>query len=83
VSQAPAISLSPEKAREVIREGARRAMGKIGEIEPLRFDPPYTLRWQFAQTREADGMLSAYPEGTRIDPVTVEFKSEDFLKLPL
>jgi D-amino peptidase len=83
LSQAPAISLSPEKAREMIREGAKRAMGKIGEIEPLRFDPPYTLRWQFGQTREANDMLSAYPEATRIDPVTLEFKSDSFLKLPL
>jgi D-amino peptidase len=83
LSQAPAISLSPQKAREVIREAARRAMGRIGEIPPLRFDPPYTLRWQFTKSKSADEMMAAHPEATRMDEVTVEFRSDDFLALPL
>jgi len=83
LSQAAAISLSPEKARQLIREGAKRAIGRIGEVQPLRFDPPYTLRWQFHNDKAADKMLAAHPEAARIDPVTLEFKSDDFLKLPL
>ncbi len=83
MSQAPAVSFSPQKARQIIREGAKRAMGKIGKIEPLRFDPPYTLRWQFQTAKGAQDMLAAHPQATRIDPVTLEFKSDDFGKLPL
>lgn len=83
MSQAPAISLSPQKARQLIREGARRGMSKIGKIEPLRFDPPYILRWQFQTRKGADDMMAANPQATRIDPVTLEFKSDDFSSLPL
>jgi D-amino peptidase len=83
LSQAPAISLSPQKAREMIREGAKRAMGRIGEILPLSFQPPYVLRWQFQTAKGANDMMAAHPEATRIDPVTLEFTSQDFSKLPL
>lgn len=83
MSQAPAVSLSPQKARKVIREAAKRAMAKIGQIKPLRFDPPYVLRWPFQTSKAADDMMAACPGATRIDPVTLEFRSDDFLKLPL
>lgn len=39
-----AIHLSPAAARDAIREGAERALRRLQEIEPLRFDPPYELR---------------------------------------
>jgi D-amino peptidase len=83
LSQAPAVSLSPQKARELIREAAKRAMGKIGQIQPLRFDPPYVLRWQFQTRKGADDMMAGQPGATRIDPVTLEFEADDFAKLPL
>jgi hypothetical protein len=28
-------------------------------------------------------MMAAHPEASRIDPVTLEFKSQDFVELPL
>jgi len=82
LTEAPAISLSPEQARRVIRDAARRAMARIGEVWPLRFDPPYTLRWPFTEARFADQMLASHPEAIRIDPLTVEFRSDDFSTLP-
>jgi hypothetical protein len=36
------IHLAPQKAREVIREAARRAMNRVGEIKPFCYEPPYT-----------------------------------------
>ncbi len=48
LSQAPVASLSSEKAREVIREVANRAMSKVDRLKLLRFEAPYTLRWRFA-----------------------------------
>jgi D-amino peptidase len=83
MSQAPAISLSPKKARQLIREGAKRAMSRIGQIEPLRFHPPYVLRWQFQTSKGADDMMAVHPQANRIDPVTLEFKADDFMELPL
>lgn len=66
-----AVSLSPERAREVIREAARRAMDKIGVIEPFRLEPPYTMRVQYTEKKYADGAMRH--EGmARIDETTVE-----------
>lgn len=38
-----AIHLSPEAARKTIREAAERALQRLDEFEPLRFEPPYEL----------------------------------------
>lgn len=83
LSPAPMLSLSPERAREVIREGARVALERVGEVPPLRFDPPYTLRWPFPKPEHADEMMAAHPDASRIDELTLEFRSRDYWKLPL
>jgi len=68
---AVAVSLAPEKARAVIREGARQAMGKIGQIAPVHFAPPFVLRTQFLEAKYADE--AAKRAGVRrIDEVTIE-----------
>jgi len=82
LSPAPALSLAPEKACQVIREGARRAMGRVGSIPPLRFEPPYTLEWQFSEAQAADEM-AARPGAIRVDATTVAFESDAFFELPL
>lgn len=56
-------------------------MGRIGEIAPLRFEPPYTLRWQFTEGKHADQMMASNPVATRIDERTVETRSDDLLEL--
>lgn len=66
-----AVSLSPEKAREVIQESARRAMDKIGSIEPFRMDPPYTMRVQYIEDKYAESVMG-HPGMVRIDETTVE-----------
>jgi len=49
-----AVSLSPAKAQDVIREAARRAMTKIGSVEPFRLDPPYTMRVEYTDEKYAE-----------------------------
>jgi len=44
LSRYAAISIPPEKARALIREGAKRAMARIGDIKPFALDPPYTYQ---------------------------------------
>ncbi len=80
LSQAPAISLPPQKAREVIREAAKRAMTKIGAIAPFRVESPYTLRIKFTKARYADES-AARPGIKRIDSTTVEVEGDDLSKL--
>ena len=66
-----AVSLSPEKAREVIRKAARRAMAKIGDLEPFKLEPPYTMRVQYIEEKYAEGMREQ--SGIyRVDDTTVE-----------
>jgi D-amino peptidase len=36
-------SWTPARAREMIREGAKRAIGRIGEILPYKIEGPYTI----------------------------------------
>jgi D-amino peptidase len=50
----PALSLAPEKARDVIRQAVQRALERRGEIRPFRFDPPYTIRTRFYQEAHAE-----------------------------
>ena len=38
-----AIHVSPIKAREMIRHGARSAVGKVGSVERFWIDPPYQM----------------------------------------
>ncbi|MCP4582893.1 MAG: M55 family metallopeptidase [candidate division Zixibacteria bacterium] len=83
LAQAATVSLSPEKARQIIKRNAIKAVGKIGEIKPFKIDPPYLLNWRFFNTEEADKMLNSFPEAKRIDDLTLEFKADDFCKLPL
>jgi D-amino peptidase len=75
---APAISLSPEKARVVIRDAAKRAMAKIGSsVEPYRIEPPFTLRTQFTEVKLADHAM-AQPGVRRVDATTIEIERSDY-----
>lgn len=78
LAQAPAISLSPERARAVIQEAAAQAMARIDQVPPLTFDPPYIFRWQFEDNKAADQIVAGHPETIRVDPRTLEFRSDDF-----
>lgn len=76
LSVVPALSLAPERARDVIREAARRAMMKVDAIEPYRADPPFQLRVRFTEARFAKG-LATRPGVTRIDETTVAMEDAE------
>ena len=65
------VSLSPARARGVIREAAERAMGKVGDVEPFRVDPPYTMRVQYTEAKYAEQM-SQHEGVERVDDTTVK-----------
>lgn len=48
-----AIHIHPTKARELIREGARRAIERVGEIERFWLEPPYQRVLTMRKTDEA------------------------------
>ncbi len=74
-----ALCLSPERAREEIREAAARAVKKAGEIKPFKMKgPSYELKWEFYD-------LSRCKEGDRsfdrpVREPQVLGKSDDFFE---
>jgi D-aminopeptidase len=66
-----AVTLSPAKAQGVIREAARIAMGRIGEIEPLRVERPYTIRLQYIEEKYAERAMQMGGV-RRVDGRTIE-----------
>lgn len=80
LAQAPTLSQPPQKERELIREGAKRAMARVRSMAPFRFEPPYTLRTQFTEAKYADEDANR-PNVTRIDATTIEVEGTDFLSL--
>ncbi|HHX28441.1 MAG: M55 family metallopeptidase [Bacillota bacterium] len=78
-SQFSALCLHPSKAREIIKEGAKRALENLAEAKPLVPVTPSTVRLQFHTSGQADG-AAIMPGAVRIDPVTVEFTGKDYLE---
>lgn len=66
---AAAIHRPPERAREMIREGARRAVERIGEIQPFFIEPPYDLVSTVRSTIPGD------------PPMATRLQAGDFLEL--
>jgi D-amino peptidase len=72
------ISLSAQAARTLIREGAARAMRKLGQIQPYRVEGPVTFQIEFT-TRNA--LAAELPAGAEmVDARTVRYKGKDFLE---
>lgn len=80
LSQAPMLSRSPQKARDLIRDAAKRAMAKAGTIAPFRIQPPYRVRTQFTESKFADEHVSG-PHVKRIDATTIEAQGMDLLTM--
>jgi D-amino peptidase len=59
-TQVPGLHMSPEKARMFIREGAKRAMKKIGHIAPYHMSGPYTCRTEFFDPKMAEQAAAMY-----------------------
>jgi D-amino peptidase len=72
----PAVSLAPQKARDVIRAVASRAIARIGAVPPFRPEPPFHLRARFTEERLAE-RLAGQPNVRRLDAVTVELEDAD------
>ena len=66
-----------EAARNLIREGATRAMRKIGQIPPYRIEGPVTLQIEYT-TRNA--LPVDIPEGAEmVDARTIRYTGSNFL----
>ena len=80
ISRNMALSLSPSKARAMIREGAIEALTKGREVQPLPPPPPpYCLEIRYLRAESAE--RSAKAGARRVDLTTVAIESDDFLDI--
>ncbi len=77
LGQYAARCLHPDRAREAIREGARRALEKRSRIRPFNLGKPVRLEITFTQTGMAD-LVELMPAVIRQGTLEVSFTHEDY-----
>jgi D-amino peptidase len=70
-------SVSPERAREIIRAAASDAIANLARMRPFTFAPPIELEIDFIGTQNAD-FVALMPGMHRIPGRTVRFVHDDF-----
>ncbi|MEW6723849.1 MAG: M55 family metallopeptidase [Bacillota bacterium] len=73
-----ACCLSTAAAAAAIKEGAIRALERLGEFQPKRPPRPASLELTFFSTAMAD-MAENIPGTVRVNPLTVSFTHEDYI----
>jgi D-amino peptidase len=71
-------SLHPEEARERVRAGAKEAVERRADFEPLRFDPPIVIEETLYWSQQAD-MVMMIPTMERVNGRTVRYESQTAL----
>jgi len=67
--------LAPEKAHDLIREGAREAMRRVGTAEPYVLEMPIRGRLRFPDKSNADAFRPRLSK--RVDDYTFEAEFQD------
>lgn len=71
-----ALSVHPSVARQRIREGAARALGRLGDFSPYQVEAPVTLRVAWNSTSTA-ALCADIPGVTRVAPREIAYTSSD------
>lgn len=72
------ISMSAQAARELIRERARRAVEKLGQIRPYRLEGPVTLEYEYT-TRNSLPIDAHLRTGAEVvNDRTIRYRGKDF-----
>jgi D-amino peptidase len=74
------LSLSADSARNLIREHAKLAMQKIGQVKPYKIDGPVTIQIEYT-TRNSLPIDAALRPGAKIiDDRTIRYDGKDFME---
>ncbi len=76
LSSTAALHLHPEKAQDIIRAGAKRAMGRIANAQPYRLASGVTVELDFDHQARAD-QAELLPGVERVGERTIAFRPED------
>ena len=74
------ITMSAEQARQAIRDGAARAMTKLGQIMPYRIDGPVTIEIEYTTRNSLPIDAGTAPGSEVVDDRTIRYKGKDFLE---
>jgi D-amino peptidase len=77
---AAAVSPHPEVAREKIRAGVEKALGRLDDFEPYHLEAPYTLIVKLKDETIVH-MGSFYPGAKRTGDWELTYTSDDFLEI--
>jgi D-amino peptidase len=80
ITRYAARSIHPEEARKRIRENAKSALANLDRFKPFSMEPPYTLRIRMLNSGMADS-AQTMPGAVRIDPITMEFKTDEVMTM--
>lgn len=72
--------LPPERVRELIKEGAKRAIANRKKVKIFKFDPPIRLEIDFLKSSMAD-MATLIPGVKRIGGRTVSYEGKDYIEV--
>lgn len=80
ISHGAAISVTPAKARKMIKEGAKNALKKINEIVPYRVEAPIELKIEFTEESKSSAeILSKRSYVEKVDTRTIKIQGDDLL----
>ena len=75
------LSLSATAARDLIRERARAAMAKLGNIPPYKIDGPVTIEVEYSTRHTpAPDAAGLAPGSEMLDARTIRYRGKDFME---
>jgi D-amino peptidase len=74
------LSMSAEAARESTREGARRAMARIGLVRPYRIEGPVTVEVEHTTRNSLPVGAQFRPGAEVVDDLTIRYRGKDFFE---
>ncbi len=75
-----ALCLSPEKAREKIKEGVKRSIRRINQFELYKVESPYEVMVEYKNPESAENKEKS-PGWERISDLKCIYKTNDFLSI--
>ncbi|MEM2930498.1 MAG: M55 family metallopeptidase [Thermoproteota archaeon] len=81
LSHGAAVSVTPAKARMMIKEGAKNALVRVSSIPPYKVKKPVELVVEFTEeSKSSVEILSGKPGVKRIDARTIKIEENDLLE---
>ncbi|CAM3274097.1 M55 family metallopeptidase [Filibacter tadaridae] len=79
INRTTALNIHPIKARELIREGTKKALQNYKKVKPFTMTAPYTINIEFINTGFADA-VEILPFTQRTGPLTVSYEGSNIIE---